>query len=59
MRTAEEANATSELARASRLERMANDLLIEAREIRALHGSRRTRKRVDLMQLVKAQGDRR
>lgn len=60
MKSGADSTAASELARASRLERMANELMIEAKEIRSAYAQpRRASKPVDLMALVKAQGDRR
>ena len=54
MKTHDDATAAAELARASRLERMANDLMIEAREIRSHYAKPRQKKAVvNMRELIK------
>jgi len=58
VKTAVEATAAAELARASRLERMAQDLMIEAREIRSQYAKPRVKKqRRSLVALAKSMGE--
>lgn len=58
MRTEAEEHAADELARAARLERMANELVIEARAIRARYSKQRpARPRRSMKDIVKSIGE--
>jgi hypothetical protein len=55
MRSAADEHAADELARAARLERMANELVIEARAIRATYGKQRSnRQRRSMVDIAKS-----
>jgi hypothetical protein len=60
MVTHQDERAAAELARASRLEAMANNLLIEAREIRSCYAKPKKKQEYrNLVEIAKAMGERR